>query len=51
MTNTFIEEEPNPILDLTCLLLTGRVSEPLLDYLGSGEQLSERVSMVATSQT
>jgi anaphase-promoting complex subunit 4 len=38
-----VEDEPNPILDLTCLLLTGRASEPLLDYLGSGEQMSERV--------
>lgn len=36
------QDEPNPILDLTCLLLTGRASEPLLDYLGSGEQMSER---------
>ncbi|KAK2461900.1 hypothetical protein APHAL10511_006363 [Amanita phalloides] len=36
------QDEPNPILDLTCLLLTGRASESLLDYLGSGEQLSER---------
>ncbi|KAF8626535.1 hypothetical protein AX15_004838 [Amanita polypyramis BW_CC] len=36
------QEEPNPILDLTCLLLTGRASESLLDYFGSGEQLSER---------
>ncbi|PFH54494.1 hypothetical protein AMATHDRAFT_134140 [Amanita thiersii Skay4041] len=36
------QEEPTPILDLTCLLLTGRASESLLDYLGSGEKMSER---------
>ncbi|KAF8641031.1 hypothetical protein AX17_000676 [Amanita inopinata Kibby_2008] len=36
------QDEPNPMLDLTCLLLTGRASESLLDYLGSGEQMSER---------
>ncbi|TFK41138.1 anaphase-promoting complex, cyclosome, subunit 4-domain-containing protein [Crucibulum laeve] len=36
------QEEPNPILDLTCLLVTGRASDSLLDFLGSGEQMSER---------
>ena len=49
ITDTSIVEEPSPILDLTCLLLTGRASEPLLDYFGSGEQLSERVSASALS--
>ncbi|KAF8203639.1 anaphase-promoting complex, cyclosome, subunit 4-domain-containing protein [Pholiota molesta] len=34
--------EVNPILDLTCLLTTGRPSESLSDFLGSGEQMSER---------
>ncbi|KAF9481412.1 hypothetical protein BDN70DRAFT_876389 [Pholiota conissans] len=38
----FGEEEVNPILDLTCLLTTGRPSESLSDFLGSGEQMSER---------
>jgi len=35
--------EPNPILDLTTLLTTGRASESLSDFLGSAEQMSERV--------
>ncbi|KAG6851048.1 hypothetical protein H0H93_002940 [Arthromyces matolae] len=34
--------EPNAILDLTSLLVTGRASESLLDFLGSAEQMSER---------
>ncbi|KAF9015181.1 anaphase-promoting complex, cyclosome, subunit 4-domain-containing protein [Cyathus striatus] len=38
----FGQEEPSPILDLTCLLLTGRASESLVDFLGSGELMSER---------
>ncbi|KAF8807426.1 hypothetical protein BYT27DRAFT_7099450 [Phlegmacium glaucopus] len=38
----FGQIEPNPILDLTSLLTTGRASESLLDFLGSGEQMSER---------
>ncbi|KAF8898719.1 anaphase-promoting complex, cyclosome, subunit 4-domain-containing protein, partial [Infundibulicybe gibba] len=38
----FGQMEPNPILDLTCLLATGRASEPLLDFLGSSENMSER---------
>ncbi|EKM52609.1 uncharacterized protein PHACADRAFT_261151 [Phanerochaete carnosa HHB-10118-sp] len=35
-------EEPNGLLDLTVLLATGRASESVSDYLGSGEQMSER---------
>ncbi|KAJ3554550.1 hypothetical protein NM688_g3049 [Phlebia brevispora] len=35
-------DEPNAILDLTVLLATGRASESLSDFLGSGEQMSER---------
>ncbi|GJF00486.1 anaphase-promoting complex subunit 4 [Phanerochaete sordida] len=35
-------EEPNALLDLTALLATGRTSESVSDYLGSGEQMSER---------
>ncbi|KAJ7181678.1 anaphase-promoting complex, cyclosome, subunit 4-domain-containing protein [Mycena crocata] len=38
----FGQHEPTAILDLTCLLLTGRASEALSDFLGSGEQMSER---------
>ena len=37
------EEDPYALLDLTCLLTTGRSSEALMDYLGSGEHMSERV--------
>ncbi|KAL0071986.1 hypothetical protein AAF712_000909 [Marasmius tenuissimus] len=38
----FGQENPQPILDLTTLLVTGRASESLADFLGSGEQMSER---------
>jgi hypothetical protein len=31
------------LLDLTLLLLVGRSSEAVSDYIGSGEQMSERV--------
>ena len=31
------------MLDLTSLLVTGRVSDALADFLGTGEQMSERV--------
>ncbi|PPQ80812.1 hypothetical protein CVT25_001937 [Psilocybe cyanescens] len=34
--------DAGPILDLTYLLTTGRPSEALHDFLGSGEQMSER---------
>jgi len=34
------------MLDLTCLLTTGRASDSLSDYLGSGEQMSERVRLL-----
>ncbi|KAI0825146.1 anaphase-promoting complex, cyclosome, subunit 4-domain-containing protein [Trametes gibbosa] len=40
--NEFGHDEPCPILDLTCLLTTGRTSEALIDYMGSGEHMSER---------
>ncbi|KAI0365237.1 hypothetical protein BV20DRAFT_954638 [Pilatotrama ljubarskyi] len=40
--NEFGHDEPYAVLDLTCLLTTGRTSEALLDYLGSGEHMSER---------
>ncbi|RDB29551.1 Anaphase-promoting complex subunit 4 [Hypsizygus marmoreus] len=33
---------PNAILDLTTLLVAGRTSDSLLDFLGSSEQMSER---------
>ncbi|KAF9270239.1 hypothetical protein L218DRAFT_22909 [Marasmius fiardii PR-910] len=38
----FGQENPQPILNLTTLLVTGRASESLSDFLGSGEQMSER---------
>lgn len=38
----FGQEEPNPMLDLTSLLATGRASESLSDFLGSGELMSDR---------
>ncbi len=38
-------EEPNAVLDLTVLLTTGRISESVSDFLGSGEHMSERVSV------
>ncbi|KAG6902868.1 hypothetical protein C0995_010037 [Termitomyces sp. Mi166 len=38
----FGQVEPNAILDLTTLLVTGRATDSLLDFLGSGEQMSER---------
>ncbi|EMD42038.1 hypothetical protein CERSUDRAFT_42528 [Gelatoporia subvermispora B] len=34
--------EPNAMLDLTSLLATGRASESLSDFFGSGDQMSER---------
>lgn len=37
------EDEPYAMLDLTNLLATGRASEALADFLGSGEQMTERV--------
>ncbi|KAG5652103.1 hypothetical protein H0H81_006323, partial [Sphagnurus paluster] len=36
------QKEPNAVLDLTALLVTERGSESLLDFLGSGDQMSER---------
>lgn len=37
-------EDPNAILDLTVLLTTGRAPDSLSDFLGSGEQMTDRVS-------
>lgn len=37
------KEEPDPILDLTSFLTTGRASEALAEFLGSGQDMSERV--------
>lgn len=42
-TEQDIEESYHAILDLTCLLATGRCTEGLADFLQSGEQMSERV--------
>ncbi|KAG6899924.1 hypothetical protein C0993_005314 [Termitomyces sp. T159_Od127] len=38
----FGQIQPNAILDLTTLLVTGRATDSVLDFLGSGEQMSER---------
>ena len=38
-------DEPNGVLDLTALLATGRAGDALTDYLGSGDQMTERVSL------
>ncbi|RDX55874.1 hypothetical protein OH76DRAFT_1396221 [Lentinus brumalis] len=38
----FGQEEPHAVLDLTCLLTTGRSSDGLMDFLGSGEHMSDR---------
>ncbi|KAG6857580.1 hypothetical protein H0H87_000179 [Tephrocybe sp. NHM501043] len=38
----FGQEKPNALLDLTSLLVTGRATDALLDFLGSGDQMSER---------
>ncbi|CAK5280536.1 unnamed protein product [Mycena citricolor] len=38
----FGQQEPNAVLDITGLLLTGRASDALADFLGSSEQMSER---------
>ncbi|KAI8995617.1 anaphase-promoting complex, cyclosome, subunit 4-domain-containing protein [Trametes punicea] len=40
--NEFGHDDPYALLDLTCLLTTGRSSEALMDYLGSAEHMSER---------
>ncbi|EPT04312.1 hypothetical protein FOMPIDRAFT_125581 [Fomitopsis schrenkii] len=42
MKDEFGQDEPYAMLDLTNLLATGRASEPLADFLGSGEQMTER---------
>jgi hypothetical protein len=42
-----VEDNPDPMLDLMTLLVTGRASDALLDLLGSGEQLSERASYLS----
>ncbi|KAI0286967.1 anaphase-promoting complex, cyclosome, subunit 4-domain-containing protein [Russula aff. rugulosa BPL654] len=37
-----VADSTTSLLDLTLLLLVGRSSEPVSDYIGSGEQMSER---------
>lgn len=46
-----LEDSADPILDLTWLLTTERPSEALADFLGSGEQMSERVRFDLFSRT
>ena len=43
-----IADSATSLLDLTLLLLVGRSSEPVSDYIGSGEQMSERVGTLST---
>ena len=38
-------DDPDVMLDLTVLLATGRAPESLTDYLGSGDRMTERVSL------
>ena len=42
-----IADSTTSLLDLTLLLLVGRSSEPVSDYIGSGEQMSERVGTLS----
>ncbi|KZT74640.1 hypothetical protein DAEQUDRAFT_311 [Daedalea quercina L-15889] len=42
MKDEFGQEEPYAMLDLTSLLATGCATDALADYLGSGEQMTER---------
>ena len=43
-----VADSTTSLLDLTLLLLVGRSSEPVSDYIGSGEQMSERVGTLST---
>jgi hypothetical protein len=43
-----VADSTTSLLDLTLLLLVGRSSEPVSDYIGSGEQMSERVGILST---
>lgn len=45
----FLEKNGDPIYDLTYLLTTGRATKPLEDFLGGGEQMSERVCPSSSS--
>lgn len=45
-TSLTIADSTTSLLDLTLLLLVGRSSESVSDYIGSGEQMSERVSVL-----
>ena len=42
-----VADSTTSLLDLTLLLLVGRSSEPVSDYIGSGEQMSERVGTLS----
>jgi anaphase-promoting complex subunit 4 len=50
-TSPAVADSTTSLLDLTLLLLVGRSSEAASDYIGSGEQMSERVggSSIVTS--
>ncbi|KAH7930991.1 hypothetical protein BV22DRAFT_1027754 [Leucogyrophana mollusca] len=42
LKDSFGQEEPDVILELTCLLATGNSSDGLGDFFGSSEQMTER---------
>jgi hypothetical protein len=44
-----LTDSTTSLLDLTLLLLVGRSSEAVSDYIGSGEQMSERVGALSTA--
>jgi hypothetical protein len=48
-TSQAITDSTTSLLDLTLLLLVGRSSEAVSDYIGSGEQMSERVCVSSTA--
>ncbi len=46
-----VADSTTSLFDLTLLLLVGRSSEPVSDYIGSGEQMSERVGYTIDCHT
>jgi anaphase-promoting complex subunit 4 len=48
-TSLAVADSTTSLLDLTLSLLVGRSSEALSDYIGSGEQMSERVCTLSTA--
>jgi hypothetical protein len=46
-----VADSTTSLLDLTLLLLVGRSSESVSEYIGSGEQMSERVGTLVDCHT